>query len=108
MGKSDLSLRYLAAPSSLSFLRLIRETDTMNTQSQELLQNALALPDAERAEIAASLIRSLDTETDADVDAAASEIQLRVEAIDRGEVRLIPRDDVMQELRGRTHDTLVE
>ena len=77
----------------------------MNTQSQELLQNALALPEAERAEIAASLIRSLDSETDEDVDAAwAGEIQRRVEAIDRGEARLIPWDDVMQELRGRRHE----
>ncbi|MEI8372981.1 MAG: addiction module protein [Planctomycetota bacterium] len=77
----------------------------MTTQSQEVLQSALALPEAERAEIAASLIRSLDPETDEDVDAAwAGEIQRRVEAIDRGEVRLIPWDDVMQELRGRGHE----
>jgi putative addiction module component (TIGR02574 family) len=77
----------------------------MNTQFQELLQSALALPEGERAEIAASLIRSLDTETDEDVDAAwATEIQRRVEAIDRGEVRLIPWDDVMRELNGRRHE----
>jgi len=77
----------------------------MTTQSQEVLQSALALPETERAEIAASLIRSLDPETDEDMDAAwASEIQRRVEAIDRGEVRLIPWDDVMQELRGRRHE----
>ena len=77
----------------------------MTTQSQELLQNALALPEAERAEIAGSLIRSLDTETNEDLDATwAAEIQRRVEAIDRGEVRLIPWDDVMQELRGCRHE----
>ena len=77
----------------------------MNTHSQELLQTALALPEGERAEIAASLIRSLDTETDEDLDAVwASEIQRRVEAIDRGEVRLIPWDDVMRELYGRRHE----
>ena len=77
----------------------------MTTQSQELLVSALALPEAERAEIAASLIRSLDPETDEDMDAAwAMEIQRRVEAIDRGEVRLIPWDDVTQELRGRRHE----
>ena len=77
----------------------------MNTQSQELLHSALALPEVERAEIAATLIRSLDTETDEDVDAAwSSEIQRRLEAIDRGEVRLIPWDDVMQELHSRKHE----
>jgi len=76
----------------------------MNAQSQELLHSALALPEAERAEIAATLIRSLDTETDEDVDAAwSSEIQRRLEAIERGEVRLIPWDDVMQELHARKH-----
>ncbi|MGO9111910.1 MAG: addiction module protein [Thermoguttaceae bacterium] len=77
----------------------------MTTQSQEVLQSALALPEEERAEIAASLIRSLDPKTDEDVDAAwADEIQRRAEAIDRGEVRLMPRDDVMQELRRRRHE----
>lgn len=74
----------------------------MNTQSQDLLQSALALPESDRAEIAASLIRSLDTRTDEDVDAAwAAEIQRRVESIDHGEVMLIPWNDVMRELRDR-------
>ena len=76
----------------------------MNFQSQEVLQSALALPERERAEIAASLIRSLDSEADEDADTAwASEVQLRVESIDRGEVRLIPWDDVMRDLNGRRH-----
>jgi putative addiction module component (TIGR02574 family) len=76
----------------------------MNTQSQHILQSALALPESERAEIAASLIRSLDTETDEGVDGAwAAEVQRRVESIDRGEVTLIPWDDVMREMRERQH-----
>ena len=74
----------------------------MNTQSQDLLQTALALPESDRAEIAASLIRSLDTRTDEDADAAwAVEIQRRVDSIDHGQVKLIPWDDVMHELRDR-------
>jgi putative addiction module component (TIGR02574 family) len=77
----------------------------MNTQTQELLQTALALCESDRAEIAGSLIRSLDAEIDEDADAAwAAEIERRLQAIDRGEVRLIPWDDVMQELRGRRHE----
>lgn len=72
----------------------------MNTQSQGLLQSALALPEADRAELAASLIRSLDTQADEDADAVwAAEIQRRVESIDNGEVKLIPWDDVMREMR---------
>ena len=74
----------------------------MNTQSHDLLQSALALPESDRAEFAASLIRSLDTQPDEDADAAwAAEIQRRVESIDNGEVELIPWDDVMREMRDR-------
>jgi putative addiction module component (TIGR02574 family) len=76
----------------------------MNTEVQQLLQSALALPETERAELAASLIRSLDAEPDAEVDAAwAAEIQRRVESIDKGDVKLIPWDDVMHEMRSRKH-----
>ena len=74
----------------------------MNTHSLELLQSALSLPECDRAEIAASLIHSLDTERDAGVDAAwAEEIQRRIESIDCDEVKLVPWDDVMQEMRDR-------
>ena len=76
----------------------------MNTESQQLLQSALALPESDRAEIAASLIHSLDTETDDNVDEAwSAEIQRRIESIDNGEVKLVPWDDVMHEMRDRGH-----
>ena len=76
----------------------------MNTQSEHILRSALTLPESERAEIAASLIHSLDTETDEGVDEAwAAEIQRRIESIDRGEVQLVPWDDVMREMRERGH-----
>jgi putative addiction module component (TIGR02574 family) len=76
----------------------------MKTESQQLLRTALALPESDRAEIAASLIHSLDTETDEEVDAAwAVEIQRRIESIDNGEVELVPWDDVMCEMRERGH-----
>ena len=74
----------------------------MKTESQGVLQSAMALPDSDRAEIAASLIRSLDAETDDDVDAAwAAEIQRRIESIDQGSVKLIPWDEVMRDMRYR-------
>ena len=76
----------------------------MNTQSEHILRSALALPEFERTEIAASLIHSLDTETDEGADEAwAAEIQRRIESIDRGEVQLIPWDDMMREMRERRH-----
>ncbi len=74
----------------------------MNMQSQQLLRTALALPESDRAEIAATLIHSLDTETDEDVDAAwAAEIQRRIESVDNGEVKLVPWDDVLREMHDR-------
>ena len=76
----------------------------MNTHLQQILRSALALPESDRAEIAASLIHSLDTGTDEDADAAwAAEIQRRIESIDNGEVKLVPWDEVMREMteRGR-------
>jgi putative addiction module component (TIGR02574 family) len=77
----------------------------MKSESQQLLQTALALPEAERAEIAASLIRSLDTEIDEDAEAAwAAEIERRIKSIDSGDVELIPWDDVMREMRSRRHE----
>ena len=76
----------------------------MNSESHQLLRSVLALPESERAEIAASLIHSLDTESDEDIDAAwAVEIQRRIESIDNGEVKLIPWDDVMHEMLDRSH-----
>ncbi len=75
----------------------------MNTQSEHLLQSALALPESDRAEIAASLIRSLESETDANSDEAwADEIKRRIESIDSEQVKLIPWDDVLSEMRERT------
>lgn len=74
----------------------------MNAKTQEVLQAALSLPESDRAEIAASLIHSLDAEADADADAAwADEIHRRLDAIDKGEVQLIPWDEVMRELDSR-------
>ncbi|WP_417746190.1 addiction module protein [Rosistilla oblonga] len=76
----------------------------MNTQSQQLLESALSLPESDRAEIAASLIHSLDAESDEAADTAwAAEIHRRVESIDNGQVNLIPWDDVMREMRDRRH-----
>lgn len=76
----------------------------MSSESHEILQSALALPETERAGIAASLILSLDSETDDDADAAwAEEIQRRIASVDNGEVKLIPWDEVMLEMRDRGH-----
>jgi len=74
----------------------------MESEAQHLLQSALSLTPSDRADIAASLIQSLDEVVDADADAAwADEIKRRIESIDNGQVSLIPWDQVMREMRQR-------
>jgi putative addiction module component (TIGR02574 family) len=76
----------------------------MSTQSEQILRSALSLPESERAEIAAALIHSLDPHVDEAVDEAwAAEIERRIATIDRGEVALIPFQDVLAEMRRRGH-----
>ena len=68
----------------------------------ELKKKASELPDAERAELALSLIESLDGPADPDVEEAwRLEIERRVGQIERGEVQLIPGDEVFARLRRR-------
>lgn len=68
----------------------------------ELKQKAAQLSDAERAELALSLIESLDGPADPDVEEAwRVEIERRIGQIDRGEVELVPGDEVFARLRRR-------
>lgn len=63
----------------------------MNATAKRLLSDALALPDADRAELAAELIESLDREVDDDATAAWNrEVQRRVAELDDGSVPAIP------------------
>ena len=75
----------------------------MNTESHNLLEQALALPDTDRAALAASLFRSLDTEIDADADELwDNEIKRRLEEIRSGEVELVPWDKMLAKMNRRT------
>lgn len=74
----------------------------MSTEGQQFIEVALTLPESERAEIAARLIRSLEPEGGDDVDAAwSAEIEKRIRSIDDGSAKLIPWDEVRQEIDGR-------
>ena len=58
----------------------------MTKSAENLLHEALQLPEGERAEIAAKLIQSLESESEEGVDAAwAAEIERRCAALDSGE-----------------------
>jgi putative addiction module component (TIGR02574 family) len=74
----------------------------MDTHAAQVLQTALTLPPGVRAEIAASLIKSLGEQAAADMDAAwAEEIKRRIESIDNGQVQLIPAAEVMRSMYDR-------
>ena len=72
----------------------------MSTVLAELKHKASQLSERERAELALALIESLDGEVDTGVDEAWQvEIERRIAEIDRGEVELIPGDEVFARLR---------
>lgn len=62
----------------------------MNETSQQLYTDALRLPEGERAELAASLIASLDPEADPEAAAAwDTEIARRVAELDSGTAKTV-------------------
>jgi putative addiction module component (TIGR02574 family) len=62
-----------------------------NDLSQELLNDAMRLPDAQRAALAAALIESLDNDVDAGAEAAwSTEIARRLREVESGQVKTIP------------------
>jgi putative addiction module component (TIGR02574 family) len=74
----------------------------MSDTLAELKEKASQLPDAERAELALALIESLDGPADPGVEEAwRIEIERRIGQIKRGEVQLIPGDEVFAKLRRR-------
>ena len=71
----------------------------MNRSTEALLLDALQLQTAERAELAAELIASLDGPADSDVAAAwAAELERRVAALDAGALKLEPWEDVKRRI----------
>jgi putative addiction module component (TIGR02574 family) len=73
----------------------------MNASIQELLNTALRLPDNDRANLAASLIKSLDETFDSDAQTAwAEEVRRRLADLDRGTTQAIPWDEARQTIAG--------
>jgi putative addiction module component (TIGR02574 family) len=59
--------------------------------SQELLEDAMRLPDEQRAALAVALIESLDQSVDEDAEAAwSAEIARRLRQVESGDVKTIP------------------
>jgi len=74
----------------------------MSITLTELKDKASQLSEAERAELALSLIESLDGPVDSGVEEAwRVEVERRIGQIERGEIQLIPGDEVFTRLRRR-------
>ena len=72
---------------------------SMPTKARQVLREALALPPKARADIAGTLLRSLDVPEEAGVDAAwAVEVERRLREVDSGEAKLIPWQRVRRRL----------
>jgi putative addiction module component (TIGR02574 family) len=73
---------------------------------RRLRSEALMLPEAERAELAHELVKSLDAPADADVaDAWDKEILRRLAEIDAGTAKLIDRGEFKRRMRARLRRT---
>ncbi|HEY1676890.1 MAG TPA: addiction module protein [Candidatus Sulfotelmatobacter sp.] len=66
-------------------------------EAGELLKHALTLSDKERAELASSLIDSLDPTVDADAELAwQREIARRLEEVENGKVKTVSWNEVQR------------
>jgi putative addiction module component (TIGR02574 family) len=72
----------------------------MVRKTREVLREALALSPKARAEIASTLLHSLDVEEDPNVEAIwAAEIERRFREVESGKAKLLPWERVRRELR---------
>jgi putative addiction module component (TIGR02574 family) len=74
----------------------------MTAKAARVLQDALQLPPKARADIAGTLLESLDEPADKGVEEAwAKEIERRIREVGSGEVKLVPWSEVRRGLRKR-------
>ena len=71
----------------------------MTGKAQKVLREALKLPPKARADIAGTLLYSLDQREDPDVEAAwAVEIERRLSDVESGKVKLVPWEKARKSL----------
>jgi putative addiction module component (TIGR02574 family) len=77
----------------------------MERNAEALLRKALALPEADRANLAGALLESLEPPEDIEVEAAwREEVAARVAALDAGEVETVPWEEVRDRLFARLRE----
>jgi putative addiction module component (TIGR02574 family) len=72
----------------------------MPMTKEQILEAVMALSPEERQELAVDLFQTIDLEPE-DPN-WRSELRRRADAIDRGEMKLIPADEALRRLRART------
>jgi putative addiction module component (TIGR02574 family) len=84
---------------------MIEEEREMSGEAMKLLEDALHLPENERAEMAARLLESLDAVIDPEVESAwDAEIARRLSELDNGSVKPIPWEEARRRIRGESDD----
>ena len=74
----------------------------MSTEASRILTEVLALPPDERARMVERILDSLGAEPDKDrLEKWAVETESRLAAIDRGELDVLPGEEVFERLRQR-------
>ena len=73
----------------------------MTSAAKKVLEQALALTEREREELAAALSDSLSSEAGTLGPAWTAEVGERLEALERGDVELVSWEDVEARLRSR-------
>ena len=73
----------------------------MSELAEKLIQQALGLPANERAEVAERLLSSLEPPLSEIDQLWAREVEDRIDAYERGEIRAIPAEDVFNEINSR-------
>jgi putative addiction module component (TIGR02574 family) len=69
-------------------------------EAKQLFAEALRLSDEERAALAGELIQSLESEVDADAEAAwSAEIRARLDRVDAGTVTTVPWSEARRRIR---------
>jgi len=77
-----------------------RYTISMTQEAAELLKKALALPAEERANLASTLIDSLDATVDEHAEAAwQEEVRRRIDDLRSGRVSTVPWEEVQEKAR---------
>jgi putative addiction module component (TIGR02574 family) len=71
----------------------------VTSRSAEILQEALALPPDERAEMAEQLLSSLDTTVDRRIEELwANEAEDRLVAFERGDIKTVSAEEVFDQI----------